>query len=1646
MRRLPLLLALLTLLLAVRGTAAQSDPTPTYWRYDARGQLDHVVVADLDGNGIDEFVVVAQEYNLTLIGTDGVPQWGPFQTQEPIMQVSTAAVDDTPQREIIIGTRNQLILLRHDGQLLWQKSLPPPSASGTAENLADTDWRRLGANPLVVLPFDDDNDGHEDILVAVRTGQLLLYSGQTGDLRWSYIGNQPPAYNALTQVAVADFTQDGLPDIAFAYFTERSFTELIVLDNQSRPLWRHSLSGRVTNLTPISYAEGEMNLAVSTSRGIVHLYEGVTGTQRWYRTPNVEVTHMAVAYLPEQPVLVLGTAVGTLLAYNAQGRRLWDRTFSTTARQRVTDISTSPQPDPEGKQPVRLLVTLETTRPTRAEPAEVLLLDSNGRALDRYSSASTLGLSQLLDINRDGHDEVLLATFSTLSLLDSGLSSDARRYATDWAYRLEARPRTVLAVDLDDDGRQELLVGSDDGRLHYILPEGTTPVGWPLIFGGLVSHVAITPPDSTGEQLIAVVHNNSFLATNGVETVEGWLELIRPDGRPLWPTPIRLETAITSLLVADINNAGRAEIVVGTRDGQLITYSLAGQEFWRATVEGGVRDLHLIHNDPESLPKIVATTEADKLYLFNIKGGIDGQVEYVVDIQGVLGLGRDPSAELSSPRNTAEMLVITQDGQLRGLTLDGVLRPEWRATLEQIPTLAIGAGQSALVATADAHVVRLSMAVANPLQLLWERELPGRISYLHWGDLDGDVRPDVGVGTADGLVALYDSDGRQWADLSLGSSIFYLAPLVAPEQTHLAVVTDNGVVQRLSTQANRPPLLLNPQTDVGENRYTISITVLDVERDAVNVNLLLHEADSDEWLPQGERVATRGTDTLFWSIPVPQANLPVRYRFDYSDSIYTGTVEPASGPAPNLPAAWGERSLVLGMGALVVVAALLARQVQLAGWRTGSFYKQLRTRPRETLILLETEYARQLGSPDFLLNLANRARRDRNGWIINLADGLYLLADRPTTGLDIFLDVLEDVHEKQGNWWGLGAWMGLFKTALELLEAPSLMELTLLRPRLVQLINSLERGGLSAEAFEGLLPILTSLRDCNRVARAEDRLVYLQEAAVLLRQQQLLLEERPMAIKNTIALALLARWGGLVSAAVEDVRGRAWLSATLKTRRVIPAAQVAIALELENSGRAAGENVRVRLLEDPAAFEIITGETTIPVLAGGRQRTVSLAIRPQGLDAIRLVFEVSYEDATLRPHQFEFADMVHILPPVREFTPLVNPYSPGTPLRKTSNLFFGRQSLLNFIIHNVERSQQSQQPSVLILVGQRRTGKTSALLRLDEYAPPNLLPVYVDCQSFGVAEGMTAFLYDLAWFIADALATRQYEVVVPPMSAWRENPSSFFQREFLPAVFALLPAEARLLLVFDEFEAFENLVNDGILPPTLFPFLRHLMQHGQRLNFVFAGTHRLEEMGTDYWSILFNIALYQQVEYLEESAARDLICKPVAPHIVYDDLALDKILRVTAGHPYFLQLVCYALVNRANEQGTGYVTISDVDVALKEMLRLGEVHFAYLWQQSTAAEKQLLTAVAHLHDNEGAFQPATLINSLEAYNVYVEPPAALEALQRLVERGIMRQVVAEGVVAYELRVGLVGLWTAQNKGLGELYQDGRRRQLAGVGV
>ncbi|MEM8861228.1 MAG: ATP-binding protein, partial [Chloroflexota bacterium] len=449
------------------------------------------------------------------------------------------------------------------------------------------------------------------------------------------------------------------------------------------------------------------------------------------------------------------------------------------------------------------------------------------------------------------------------------------------------------------------------------------------------------------------------------------------------------------------------------------------------------------------------------------------------------------------------------------------------------------------------------------------------------------------------------------------------------------------------------------------------------------------------------------------------------------------------------------------------------------------------------------------------------------------------------------------------------------------------------------------------------------------------------------------------------------------------------------------------------------------------AYSIVNAEQSIPFLAVGRTTTLEFKITPHEPADLRLAFEIKFQDAAHRNHGFDFADMATMISTDRPFSPVRNPYAPGTPLRRQSPLFSGRQEILKFIIQTIQSTSQS---NVIVLVGQRRTGKTSTLLHLSDVAPPDILPVYVDCQSLGVSQGMTGFLYDLAWFISDALVEREMDLDVPDLLVWEKDPAHYFQRKFLPRVYELLPYNATLLLVFDEFEAFEEMIGNGTLPQTFFSFLRHLMQHGGRLNFVFAGTHRLEEMGTDYWSVLFNIALYRQIDYLDQASANKLITQPVEGKVIYDDLALDKIWRVTAGHPYFLQLVCYTLINYANRHKTGYITIADVNEMLREMLRLGEVHFAYLWQFSSFAERAVLIAMAHLHEGDEPVTAANIQQSLRPFDLDLLPGEITGALRRLVSREILSEYRDRRSSFYEMRVGLVQLWVEENRNLSTLFE------------
>jgi hypothetical protein len=500
---------------------------------------------------------------------------------------------------------------------------------------------------------------------------------------------------------------------------------------------------------------------------------------------------------------------------------------------------------------------------------------------------------------------------------------------------------------------------------------------------------------------------------------------------------------------------------------------------------------------------------------------------------------------------------------------------------------------------------------------------------------------------------------------------------------------------------------------------------------------------------------------------------------------------------------------------------------------------------------------------------------------------------------------------------------------------------------------------------------------------------------------------------------------------LQGLHGRAQINVALKTRRLLSLNDAALSLELTNTGRSPASNLNVTLVPDQP-FAVSNGAVRLEILPAGRSETVEVPISAaSSVEQFRAEFSITYDDREGESKVMAFADQVQVLKPAAEFQSIPNPYAPGTPLVSGSPIFFGRDDLFQFINENIAGLTRQ---NILVLIGQRRMGKTSFLQQLPARLGDDYLPVCIDGQSLGIDPGMTNFFYDLSLAIVDALADQDVDLDEPEPEDFAERPSGTFERTFLPAVFEAI-GQRQLLLLFDEFEELEMRVTSGKLEPTIFPFFRHLMQHHQKVGFIFVGTHRLEALSGDYWSIFFNIALYKHVVFLSEAAARALITEPVAEHgLIYDDLALDKMLRVTAGHPYFLQLTCHALVNHANREQRAYLTIQDVNSVLDEMVELGEAHFAFLWEQSSPSEQLMLSALTRLLGREPTVTATQVVELLAERGITRDLQDVTETLRQLVERDVIRELAGQPP-RYEYKVELVRLWIERYKALGRVVED-----------
>jgi outer membrane protein assembly factor BamB len=369
----------------------------------------------------------------------------------------------------------------------------------------------------------------------------------------------------------------------------------------------------------------------------------------------------------------------------------------------------------------------------------------------------------------------------------------------------------------------------------------------------------------------------------------------------------------------------------------------------------------------------------------------------------------------------------------------------------------------------------------------------------------------------------------------------------------------------------------------------------------------------------------------------------------------------------------------------------------------------------------------------------------------------------------------------------------------------------------------------------------------------------------------------------------------------------------------------------------------------------------------------------------------------------------------------VNPYIAGSPVTGTE-MFFGREDVFSFVRRNLTGRHRD---TPIVLYGQRRTGKTSVLYQMHRHLDPRYRCIFIDLHGLNL-NGMENLLWSLATSISRGLQRdHQLSAPVPDRATFAASPHTAFEITFLDAVWSVLGGDQHLLLMIDEVVRLHEEVRAGRLEPEVFDYLRHLMQHFERLNFVFSLGSSVEEMKKDY-AFLFGVALYHRISFLEPAAARGLITSPAQDCYLVQPDAAEKILQITSGHPYYTQLVCHCLFDRWLRAPKPQMTSADVDAVLAEAIELGSANLTYVWEDSTPEEQAMMAGMAAAMPTRGS--PVTADQIRDAWReLEVRLPAgeAANAARNLTTRDVM----AASGGAYSFAVDLQRLWLDKHRRL-----------------
>ncbi|WP_328392314.1 SAV_2336 family protein [Streptomyces sp. NBC_00390] len=311
------------------------------------------------------------------------------------------------------------------------------------------------------------------------------------------------------------------------------------------------------------------------------------------------------------------------------------------------------------------------------------------------------------------------------------------------------------------------------------------------------------------------------------------------------------------------------------------------------------------------------------------------------------------------------------------------------------------------------------------------------------------------------------------------------------------------------------------------------------------------------------------------------------------------------------------------------------------------------------------------------------------------------------------------------------------------------------------------------------------------------------------------------------------------------------------------------------------------------------------------------------------------------------------------WVPILNPYAASMPV-DDENMFIGRDVLIRQLTGSLQRGEH------VVLHGQRRAGKSSVLHQLQRRLPPGLLAAKFSLLELAPDLTHAGLLYKIAVAFFNRLEDLEDEglpglgIPRPVFADYRDSnsPQARFE-SYMRGILRRMRADEvyrnlRLALLLDEFTMLYAAIEHGPLPGDFMDSWRAMMEGGL-FGSVVVGDERMTRF-LKAFPDAFRSARQQRLSYLDERSAEKLITEPIAfgdGASRYRGDAVARILHLTGGSPYYIQMLCRVLVDRVNARRQPLIGPADVDEVAALLIEghksLGPEHFDNLLHAGDAA-------------------------------------------------------------------------------------------------